>query len=110
MRAQHAMEAGLAGNVDPLVGQRRDDPLRRRLGKARFIGRRDGSSPFGLAQRVRRIGRLASSRRSPCVNLSPVFQRRSEGPPRQHEAASGLDQPLVVDRQQRLIQRTGRAQ
>jgi hypothetical protein len=52
MRAQHTMEAGLAGEVDPLVGQRRDDPRRRRLGKARFVGHRDDPGPFGLAQSV----------------------------------------------------------
>src|ERR1700692_3680429 len=53
MLAQHAMEAGLAGNVDPLIGQGRDDPCRRRLGEARFVGDLEDPGPFGLAQRVR---------------------------------------------------------
>src|SRR5882757_2909370 len=48
------MEAGFAGKVNPLVGQRRDDPRRRRLGKARFVGDCDDPGPFGLVQRVRR--------------------------------------------------------
>ena len=53
------MEAGLAGNVDPLVGQRRDDPRRRGLGKARFVGHLDDPGPFSLVQgmgRDRAIG------------------------------------------------------
>ncbi len=50
MRTQHAMKAGFAGEVDPLVGQRRDDPRRRRLSKARFVGHRDDPGPFGLAR------------------------------------------------------------
>src|SRR5271166_1137235 len=54
MRAKHAMKAGLAGEVDPLVGQRRNDPRRRRLGEARFVGDLDDPGPLGLAQRVRR--------------------------------------------------------
>ena len=54
MRAQHAMEAGLTGNVDTLVGQCRDNPRRRRrLGEARLIGNLDDPGPFGLAQSVR---------------------------------------------------------
>src|SRR5271166_4805642 len=54
MRAKHAMKAGLAGEVDPFVGERRNDPRRRRLGEARFVGDRDDTGPLGLAQRVRR--------------------------------------------------------
>ena len=53
MRAQHTMEAGLTGDVDTLVGQCRDNPRRRRLGEARFIGDLDDPGLFGLAQRVR---------------------------------------------------------
>ncbi len=52
--AQHAMEAGLTGEVDPLVGQRRDDPRRRGVGEARFVGDLDDPGSFGLAQSVRR--------------------------------------------------------
>src|SRR4051812_2867806 len=48
------MEAGLAGDVDTFVGQRRNDPRRRRLGKTWFIGDLDDPSPFGFAQSVRR--------------------------------------------------------
>ena len=48
------MEAGLAGEVDPLVGQRRDDPRRRRLGEARLVCDLNDPGPFGLAQGVRR--------------------------------------------------------
>jgi hypothetical protein len=51
MCAQHAMEAGLAGDVDPLVGQHWDDPRRWRLSKPRLVGQRDDACPFGLAQR-----------------------------------------------------------
>src|SRR5271165_2895285 len=54
MRAKHAMKAGLAGEVDPLVGQCRNNPRRRRLGEARFVGDPDDPGPLGLAQRVRR--------------------------------------------------------
>ena len=54
MRAQYTTEAGFACEVDPLVGQRRDDPRRRGVGEARFIGDRDDPSLFGFAQRVRR--------------------------------------------------------
>jgi hypothetical protein len=50
LRAQRAKEAGLAGDVNTLVHQSRDDPRRRRLGKGRFVGDRDG------------IGRSASGR------------------------------------------------
>src|ERR1700674_1372377 len=53
MRAQHTMEAGLTGDVDTLVGQCWDNPRRRRLGEARFVGHRDDPRPFGLAQSVR---------------------------------------------------------
>src|SRR5580693_657497 len=53
MLTQHAMEAGFAGDVDTLVGQRRDDPRRRGVGEARFVGHCDDPGPFGLAQRVR---------------------------------------------------------
>src|SRR5271166_3393655 len=53
MCAQHTMEAGLTGDVDTLVGQCRDNPRRRRLGEARFVGHRDDPRPFGLAQSVR---------------------------------------------------------
>src|SRR5271166_2155240 len=54
MRAKHAMKAGLAGEVDALVGQSRNDPRRRRRGEARFVGDRDDPGPLGLAQRLRR--------------------------------------------------------
>ena len=47
------MEAGLTGDVDTLVGQRRDDPRRRGVGEARFVGHRGDPRPFGLAQSVR---------------------------------------------------------
>ena len=52
MRAQHAMEAGLTGDVDTFVGQCRDNPRRRRVGEARFIGDLDDPGPFSLAQRI----------------------------------------------------------
>ncbi len=52
MIAQHAMKAGLAGDVD-LRRPRRHDPRRRRLGEARFIANRDDLGSFGLAQRMR---------------------------------------------------------
>jgi hypothetical protein len=51
MCAQHTMEAGLTGDV---VGQCRDNPRRRRLDEARFIGDLDDPGPFSLARRVRR--------------------------------------------------------
>src|ERR1700674_4499670 len=70
MLAQHAMEAGLAGNVDPLIGQRRDDPCRRRLGEARFVGDLEDPGPFGLAQRVR--WDRALSVRPPITRLQTV--------------------------------------
>src|SRR3954452_5256445 len=54
MRAQHAVKAGLAGEVDALIGQCRDDPCRRHVGKARLVGDGDDARPFGGAQRVRR--------------------------------------------------------
>jgi hypothetical protein len=54
MRTQHAMEGGLAGDVDPLVGQRRNDLRRRRLGKTWFVDHPDDPRPFLLAQSVRR--------------------------------------------------------
>jgi hypothetical protein len=50
MCAQHAMKTGLTGDVEPFVGQRRDDPRRRRLDEARFVGDRDDPALFGLAQ------------------------------------------------------------
>jgi site-specific DNA recombinase len=50
MVAQHAMEAGLAGDVDALVGQRRDDPGRRRAGEARLVGKCHDPRPLGLAR------------------------------------------------------------
>ena len=53
MRTQHAMKAGLAGDVDTFVGQGGYDPRRWRLGKARFIANRDDLGSFGLAQRMR---------------------------------------------------------
>src|SRR4051812_359517 len=59
MCAQHTMEAGLAGDVDTLVGQCRDNPRRRRLGKARLVGYRHDLRPFGLAQSVRWDGALS---------------------------------------------------
>jgi hypothetical protein len=46
--AQHTIEAGLAGDVDTLVRQRRDDPRRRCLGKAWFVGHCDDPGPFSL--------------------------------------------------------------
>src|SRR4051812_27423671 len=48
------MKARLAGDVDTLISQRRDDPRRRCLGEARFVGYRDDPGLFGLAQCVRR--------------------------------------------------------
>ena len=48
--AQHTMKARLAGDVDTFIGQCRDDPRRRCLGKARFVGYRDDPGLFGLAQ------------------------------------------------------------
>jgi hypothetical protein len=56
MVAQHALEARFAGDVDALVGQRRDDPGRRRAGEARRVGERHDARPLGLAQGVRRPG------------------------------------------------------
>jgi hypothetical protein len=56
MVAQHAMEAGLAGDIDALVGQRRDDAGRRGAGKARLVGEFDHAPPLGLAQGVLRPG------------------------------------------------------
>src|SRR3954453_7320173 len=52
--AQHPVKAGLAGQVDALIGQGRDDPCRRHVGKARLVGKGDDARPFGRAQRVRR--------------------------------------------------------
>ena len=46
--AQHAMEAGLARQIDPLVGQARHDLGRRQVGKARFVG--DGYKMFALGR------------------------------------------------------------
>src|ERR1700722_3648864 len=46
LRAQHTVEAGLTGDVDALVGQCRDDPRRRGVGEARFVGNRDDPRPF----------------------------------------------------------------
>src|SRR5947209_12776107 len=54
MRAQHAVKAGLASEVDALIGQCRDDPCRRHVGKARLVDHGDDARPFGRAQRVRR--------------------------------------------------------
>src|SRR3954451_9300193 len=54
MGAQHAVKAGLTGEVDALIGQRRDDPCRRHVGKARLVGQGDDARPFGRAQRMRR--------------------------------------------------------
>ena len=54
MRAQHAMEAGFAGDIDALVGQGRDDARGRGLGEARLVRDLDDTRPFGLGQRVRR--------------------------------------------------------
>src|SRR4051812_17266827 len=59
MCAQHTMEAGLTGDVDTLVGQCRDNPRRRRLGKAWLVGHRHDLRPFGLAQSVRWNGALS---------------------------------------------------
>src|SRR6202020_2648142 len=59
MCAQHTMEAGLTGDVDTFVGQCRDNPRRRGVGEARFIGDRDDPSLFGFAQRVRRDRTIA---------------------------------------------------
>src|SRR3954465_2615176 len=56
MLAQHAMEAGLAGDIDALVGQRRDDPRWRRIGKAWLVGQLYDARSLGLAERVRRPG------------------------------------------------------
>src|SRR3954453_17943564 len=47
------MKAGFAGDVDTLVGQRRDDPCRRRLGEAQFVGHLDDPGSFGIAQSMR---------------------------------------------------------
>src|SRR4051794_21170481 len=47
------MKARLAGDVDTFIGQCRDDPRRRCLGEARFVGYRDDPGLFGLAQCVR---------------------------------------------------------
>src|SRR3954453_14716020 len=46
------MEAGLAGNVDTLIGQCRNNPRRRRLGKARLVDHPPDLRPFGRAQSV----------------------------------------------------------
>src|ERR1700733_12593468 len=47
------MEAGLAGDVDPLIGQCWNDPRRRGVGKARFVGHRDDACLLGPAQGMR---------------------------------------------------------
>src|SRR4051812_48894747 len=51
--AQPAMKASLAGDIDALVGQRRDDAGRRRAGETWLVGQRDDARPLGLAERVR---------------------------------------------------------
>ena len=83
MRAQHAMEAELAGDVDAFVGQCRNDPRRRRLGKAWFVGHLDDPCPFGLAQSVRRNGtigvRPAIAARQTLTGL-PALQRARVDP------------------------------
>lgn len=56
MRAQHTMDRGSAGQINPLVCQRRDDPRRRGVGEARFVGHFEDPNPFGLAQRMWRGG------------------------------------------------------
>src|SRR3954468_19601743 len=48
------MKARLAGDVDTLISQRRDDPRGRCFGEARFVGYRDDPGLLGLAQCVRR--------------------------------------------------------
>ena len=53
MRAQHAMDAGFAGDVDALIDQHRDDPRRWGVGEARFVGHGNDPRSFRLAQRVR---------------------------------------------------------
>ena len=50
MLAQHAVETGLAGDIDALVGQRRDDPRWRHVGEARLIGEFHDARPLSLAQ------------------------------------------------------------
>ena len=53
--AQHAVKARLAGDVDALVGQRRDDASRRCAGEPWLIGQFHDAGPLGLAERVRRL-------------------------------------------------------
>ena len=75
--AQHAVKAGLAGEVDALIGQGRDDPCRRHVGKARLIGDGDDARPFGRAQRVRRNAgapRRAGDRPVPALAGPPALQ------------------------------------
>jgi 2-C-methyl-D-erythritol 4-phosphate cytidylyltransferase len=50
MRAQHPMEARLAAQVDALIRQHGDDPRRRHVGEARFIGNGDDARPFRIAE------------------------------------------------------------
>ena len=80
MRAQHAVETGLTGDVDPFVRQRRNDPRRRGRGKTRFVGHLDDPCPFGIAQGVRRNG---------AARVRPAISPR--------QTVAGLPTPQRVD-------------
>jgi hypothetical protein len=52
MHAQHAVEAGLAGQVDPLVGEHGHDARRGHAGKARLVGHAQHLCTLGWAECV----------------------------------------------------------
>jgi hypothetical protein len=78
VRAQYTTEAGFACEVDPLVGQRRDDPrpggVSAKRGSLATAMIRARSASLKACDGT---GRVASGRRSPCRRPSPAFQRRN---------------------------------
>jgi hypothetical protein len=53
MRAQHTVEARLAGKIDAFISEHRHDPSRWHISKSRLVGYFDDPSPFSFAQGVR---------------------------------------------------------
>ena len=51
---QHALEARLAGEIDPFIGQGRHDTRRRLICEPRLVGNRDDARTLLFGQRMRR--------------------------------------------------------
>ncbi len=76
--AQHAVEAGLAGEVGALVGQGGDDARGRQVGEARLVGDGHDPRPLRRAQRVRGDGSTGTGapiRPDPTVTTVPALHR-----------------------------------